>query len=258
MKQLAAPCPGPDVDKSQACLSLFSQNSVVGVHLTLMFKTSVWSGGAREGRRGQTAAERHGPSHLALISIAIYLCLTATPPPGSLIQFLRALAQIQRTRCPAHKHLGSYSISGPKLGHNEDKMSQAVSLEHPIPRGWQIRKQTSQSTVMGGSPGLWGPAASLGGGEWFGHMGKEGSAWVQVGSWETNGNRMPCLGNFCTVGSQPVDPREGGRHGKTGRDSIIQKVLSCLFRDRGLFPESSGEPKHLGRFPVENKQPTAQ
>lgn len=81
MKQLAAPCPGPDVDKSQACLSLFSQNSVVGVHLTLMFKTSVWSGGAREGRRGQTAAEQHGPSHLALISIATYLCLTATPPP---------------------------------------------------------------------------------------------------------------------------------------------------------------------------------
>lgn len=86
-------------------------------------------------------------------------------------------------------------------------------------------------------------------------MGKEGSAWVhQAGSWETNGNRMPCLGNFCTVGSQPVDPREGGRHGeverpgKTGRDSVIQKVLSCLFRDRGLFPKSSGEPKHLVGF----------
>lgn len=52
-KQLAASCPGPGVDKSQTCLTLFSQNSVVRVHLTLMFKTIAGSGGAGEGRREQ-------------------------------------------------------------------------------------------------------------------------------------------------------------------------------------------------------------
>lgn len=125
-------------------------------------------------------------------------------------KFLRALAQIQRTRCPEHKHLGSYSVSGPKLGHNEDKMSQAVSPEHPIPWGWQIRKQTSQSSVMGGSPRLWGQQLAWGWGV-FRTFGKRGFSAPgtrrsrrkppgrQVGN--KQGKHMPHLGNSCKVGA---------------------------------------------------------
>lgn len=102
-------------------------------------------------------------SHPALYAFSSVFCLTATPPLGSLIQVFRTLAQIQRTQCPAHKHLGSYSVRGPKLGHNEDKMSQAVSLEHPILWGWQICKHITVHSD-GQKPRVVGASSQLGGG----------------------------------------------------------------------------------------------
>lgn len=99
----------------------------------------IWRGRGRP-QRASPLLRHPDLSHPALYAFSSVFCLTATPPLGSLIQVFRTLAQIQRTQCPAHKHLGSYSVRGPKLGHNEDKMSQAVSLEHPILWGWQICK----------------------------------------------------------------------------------------------------------------------
>ena len=49
-----------------------------------------------------------------------------------------------------------------------------------------------------------------------------------------------------------------GRSGKTGRDSVIQKVLSCQSRDYGLFPQEQLRVQVLGQFPVENEHPTVQ
>lgn len=103
-------------------------------------------------------------------------------------------------------------------------------------------------------------------------MGRRPELWDQQPAWEWDwaqeepqednrqagrskqGQCRPHLGTFYKVGSQPVDSREGGGQvegdgcGKTGRDSIIQKVLSCqAFRD-WPFPWRQRGPKYLVGF----------
>lgn len=204
-----------------------------GVHLTLMFKASAGSGGPGKAA-GTGPLLRCRGLHTWHLMHSRPSLPRSHPTPLKPHPSPQALAQIQRTRCPAHKHLGSYSVRGPKLGHNEDRMSQKVSLEHPILRGWQIRKQTSQSTVMGRRPELWDLQPAW---EWDWAQEEPREDTRQAGG-SKQGQCRPYLGNFYKVGSQPVDSRggggqvEGGRCGKTGRDSIIQKVLSCqAFRD---------------------------
>lgn len=105
-----------------------------------------------------------------------------------------------------------YPVRGPKLGQAEDKMSQAVSLEHPLPWEWQICKQTWQSRGKEARPSLGNyrdiqKEGALAGprrmhsGHQVGQVGQD-TGGKRNSSWKTGrGTGTPCLGSmeeFCT------------------------------------------------------------
>lgn len=154
-------------------------------------------------------------------------------------------------------------------------MSQAVSLEHPILWGWQICKQTSQSSVMGGRPRLWGQQLAWG---WrvFWTFGEKGLSAPgprrshrklpgrQVGN--KQGKHMPRLGKSCKVWSQSVDSREGGEPEEMDWTGLERQAgtqssrRSCPASPETMVfsPQEQLGGQVLGWFPVENEHPTVQ